>query len=69
VGFAHPRSGADHELTITRGRSGSLLVSGAAKGSSDAVPQLAVTGVEVGQDRVAAEVGGERLAGSWCLHR
>lgn len=52
---------AQHELAVSRSRDGSMQVSSATS--------VAVTGVELGEDSVCAEVGGQRMAATWCLHR
>lgn len=60
VRFSHPGSGSEHELAVSRSRDGSMQVSSATS--------VAVTGVELGEDSVCAEVGGQRMAATWCLH-
>lgn len=47
----------------------SLLVSPAAALDGGGAAPLAVSGVELRGDAISAEVDGQRLSASWCLHR
>ncbi|KAL4853752.1 Methylcrotonoyl-CoA carboxylase subunit alpha [Chlorella vulgaris] len=71
VAFSHPRSEAQHQLCIEQARNGTTRVVGSgvgSAGSQGSAGGLAVHGVEVGEDSVCAEIGGQRLAANWCMH-
>ncbi|PSC74742.1 Methylcrotonoyl-carboxylase subunit mitochondrial [Micractinium conductrix] len=75
VAFSHSKSGGEHELTVACQPDGTLLVSGAHDSSSGGgggggggPRPLVVSGVELSGDSVSAEVDGQRLTASWCLH-
>ncbi|GAB4816461.1 hypothetical protein N2152v2_003507 [Parachlorella kessleri] len=63
VSFMYPQSGSQHEVGLSYCRDGTLEATG--EGLQGAV---AIGGLHLTPDEVAAEVNGQRLKGSWCLH-
>ena len=58
-------SGGAHALTVTRGaEAGSFRVEGGALGDAPAL----VAAARLGEDSLEADVDGQRILASWCLH-
>ena len=58
------QSGSQHEVGLSYCRDGTLEATGGGLQGG-----VAIGGLQLTPDEVAAEVDGQRLKGSWCLHR